>query len=208
MPQRMADRSCSSPLGSRWRRRRASSRSTSTAEAGTSSSRDWIPGRARTAVAGPLMKLRHTPLQLACGGPEEPTDPRHAVSAAAEGAAGLTVLALELHSRLAPAAAAVRALWPKARIAYAMADGGALPLALPSQASTWRCRPFPRPRSTPCARPCRRMCPQHGATGLRMARQASISAAGPTYPCRSWAEARPRIRPSSRRQLRREPWRP
>lgn len=78
---------------------------------------------------GHLMKLRYTPLQFAYGGPEDGMDPGHAELAAAEGAQGLVAVCLELHSQIAPAAAAIRVRQPAARIAYLMTDGGALPMA-------------------------------------------------------------------------------
>lgn len=96
------------------------------------------PPAAAQALPGHLMKLRYTPLQIAYGGPEEPADPSYPVLAAAQELSGMPVVCLELHSQLAPAAAALRAAWAGARIAYVMTDGGALPYALSDSAARLR----------------------------------------------------------------------
>ena len=74
---------------------------------------------------GHVMKLRYTSLQVDTGVTEEvdgydpPTD-----------LDGRPVVALALHSQLAPVTAAIKHGRPDARVVYVMTDGGALPLAL------------------------------------------------------------------------------
>jgi hypothetical protein len=73
---------------------------------------------------GHLVKLRYTSLQADTGGAEEqhpdlPSDLR-----------GIPVVACGLHSQVPVVAVAARAAAPRARIAYVMTDGAALPLAL------------------------------------------------------------------------------
>jgi hypothetical protein len=79
---------------------------------------------------GHIMKLRYTPGQLKVMAVEEPGSPYHTVLREAKSLAGVPVVALELHSQLAPVAAAV---WARGggrlKLVYIMTDGGALPLS-------------------------------------------------------------------------------
>lgn len=78
--------------------------------------------------AGHIVKLRYTPLQFRCLSVEEQESPyREAVEACHE-LDEMPVIVAALHSQIAPAAAAVKALLPEARIAYLMVDTAALPL--------------------------------------------------------------------------------
>lgn len=72
---------------------------------------------------GHVMKLRYTSLQADTGVAEEHEE-------IADDISGTPVVALALHSQLGPAAAAVKATAPDARVVYVMTDAGALPLAL------------------------------------------------------------------------------
>jgi len=77
---------------------------------------------------GHIVKLRYTPLQFRCLSVEERESPyREAVEACHE-LDEMPVIVAALHSQIAPAAAAVKALLPGARIAYLMVDTAALPL--------------------------------------------------------------------------------
>lgn len=80
--------------------------------------------------AGHVMKLRYTPAQVKVLAVEEPESSFHGVLREADDLAGTPVVALELHSQLAPVAAMV---WQRAegclRLVYVMTDGAALPLA-------------------------------------------------------------------------------
>ena len=73
---------------------------------------------------GHIMKLRYTSLQVDAGSAEEhhPELP--------SGLDGLPVVVGGLHSQLPCVAVAIRAVHPRARIAYVMTDGASLPLAL------------------------------------------------------------------------------
>ncbi|MDH7569190.1 MAG: DUF3866 family protein, partial [Armatimonadota bacterium] len=71
-----------------------------------------------------LMKLRYTPLQHALHTAEEYYSPLPGTLD------GLPVVAAELHSQAAAAAAGIQAAAPGARVAYVMPDTAALPLAL------------------------------------------------------------------------------
>lgn len=74
---------------------------------------------------GHIMKLRYTSLQADTGAAEEALGADLPVDLG-----GLPVVACGLHSQMAAAAVAFRDAAPKARLAYVMTDGGALPLAL------------------------------------------------------------------------------
>lgn len=92
-----------------------------------------VCGQGRPAGGNPghVMKLRYTPMQLRVLAAEEPASPYHTMLAEADDLAGMPVVVAELHSQLAPAAAALRvALGPAGRIVYVMTDGGALPMAV------------------------------------------------------------------------------
>jgi hypothetical protein len=80
--------------------------------------------------AGHIVKLRYTPLQFRCQTVEEQESPYREAIESCGGLEGMPVIVASLHSQIAPAAAAVKALAPDQRIAYVMADTAALPLAL------------------------------------------------------------------------------
>lgn len=78
---------------------------------------------------GHIMKLRYTPLQLRVLSVEEEDSPHRETMLQADDVGGMPAVVLELHSQLAPAAAALRhALGRDARIVYVMTDGAALPV--------------------------------------------------------------------------------
>lgn len=81
---------------------------------------------------GHIMKLRYTSLQADTGAAEE----HH--GDLPEELGGLPVVVCTLHSQVAVVAAIVRHLRPRARIAYVMTDGAALPLALSDLVHTLR----------------------------------------------------------------------
>ncbi len=78
---------------------------------------------------GHIMKLRYTPLQMACLAVEEVASPHHGRLKEAMSIEGMPVIAGTLHSQLAPAAAVIKYLSPRTRLAYVMTDGAALPCA-------------------------------------------------------------------------------
>jgi len=85
-------------------------------------------GERESSAPGHVMKLRYTPLQVRCLCAEAPESPHHAALRDARDIAGMTVVCGELHSQLAPFAAALGALGGRrARLVYVMTDGGALP---------------------------------------------------------------------------------
>ncbi|MBE3577435.1 MAG: DUF3866 family protein [Limnochordales bacterium] len=87
-------------------------------------------------LAGPghIMKLRYTPWQIRVLAAEEPDSPHHASLRDADTLEGRPVIALGLHSQLAPAALAFKMeAGAAARLAYCMTDGAALPLAFSQQ---------------------------------------------------------------------------
>ena len=77
---------------------------------------------------GHLVKARYTPLQAVVLGVDEPDSPHHAVIAGAASLDRLPVVVADLHSALPAVVAGVLVDRPRARIAYVMTDGGALPL--------------------------------------------------------------------------------
>ncbi|MEW6447685.1 MAG: DUF3866 family protein [Bacillota bacterium] len=90
------------------------------------------PARAEldTPAEGHIMKLRYTPAQVKVLAVEEPESPFHELLQEADDLGGTPVVALELHSQLAPAAAAVRQKsGGRLRLVYVMTDGAALPLS-------------------------------------------------------------------------------
>lgn len=79
---------------------------------------------------GHIMKLRYTPQQHAVLSVEEDDSPHKAAIDAFRTLDGMPVIVGQLHSQVAPAAAAVKRLTqPKARVAYIMTDSAALPIA-------------------------------------------------------------------------------
>jgi hypothetical protein len=79
---------------------------------------------------GHIIKLRYTPLQFSLLAAEEPDSPHHEALRTASSLGGAPVIACSLHSMIAPAAAGVKAVSPKLRIAYVMTDAAALPMAV------------------------------------------------------------------------------
>ena len=78
---------------------------------------------------GHIVKLRYTPLQTNVVSAEAPESEHHASLKEADDLGGTPVVACGLHSLIAGVAAGVKAASPGVRLAYAMGDGGALPLA-------------------------------------------------------------------------------
>jgi hypothetical protein len=82
---------------------------------------------------GHIVKARYTPQQQMFLAIDEQDSPHHAALASAAATTGdlggLPVVVADLHSALPAVLAGVRTLRPRARIAYVMTDGGALPLA-------------------------------------------------------------------------------
>ncbi|MEW6182710.1 MAG: DUF3866 family protein [Bacillota bacterium] len=89
-----------------------------------------LPRSLEAPEKGHIMKLRYTPAQIKVMAVEEPDSPFHSVLENTADLGGVPVVALELHSQLAPVAAA---LWRQGggrlRLVYVMTDGAALPLA-------------------------------------------------------------------------------
>jgi hypothetical protein len=77
--------------------------------------------------AGHLVKARYTPLQPILLGVDEEASPHRYTLATADDLAGMPVVTADLHSALPAIVAGIRADAPRARIAYVMTDGGALP---------------------------------------------------------------------------------
>lgn len=92
----------------------------------------WNMARESVCVegAGHIMKLRYTPLQLACLAVEEDASPHHAAISEALELGGIPVIVGTLHSQLAPAVAVLKHLKPDLKVAYVMTDGAALPIAI------------------------------------------------------------------------------
>jgi hypothetical protein len=67
-------------------------------------------------------------MQAVVLGADEPDSPHHGLLRDADDLAGLPVVVADLHSSLPAVVAGIRADRPKARVAYVMTDGGALPL--------------------------------------------------------------------------------
>ncbi|HUV05923.1 MAG TPA: DUF3866 family protein [Armatimonadota bacterium] len=79
---------------------------------------------------GHIVKLRYTPLQAAVLSVEEDDSPHQERIREFESLDGMPVICCELHSQIAPAAAALKVLTDcRARIAYVMTDGATLPIA-------------------------------------------------------------------------------
>lgn len=80
---------------------------------------------------GHIMKLRYTPFQVKCFACEEEGSPHRDALLGFSGLHGLPVVIGELHSQIAPAAAAIK-LYAGAgtRVVYIMTDGGALPISM------------------------------------------------------------------------------
>lgn len=81
--------------------------------------------------AGHIMKLRYTPYQMRVLAVEEEVHPAHHQVCQASSLNGVPVIAAELHSMVPAIVSTIAFLSDqKARIAYVMTDGAALPLAL------------------------------------------------------------------------------
>jgi hypothetical protein len=89
-----------------------------------------VEGERPAKTAGHIVKLRYTPLQFRCRTVEEEDSPYRGAIESCSGLDGMPVIVACLHSQIAPAAAAVKALAPDERIAYIMTDTAALPIAL------------------------------------------------------------------------------
>jgi len=81
--------------------------------------------------AGPghIVKLRYTPLQFRCLSVEEQESPYRGAIEDCRDLEEMPIIVAGLHSQIAPAAAAVKALAPEAKIAYVMTDTAALPIS-------------------------------------------------------------------------------
>jgi len=89
------------------------------------------PAQETEPTPGHIMKLRYTPLQHAVLSIEEDDSLYSEAMRDFESLEGMPVICAELHSQIAPAAAAVKALaGHKRRVAYVMTDGAALPIGL------------------------------------------------------------------------------
>ena len=85
---------------------------------------------------GHIIKGRYTSLQADVGSAEE-----HATELVdVDSIEGMPVVAAPLHSQVPAVAAAFKALAPRARLAYVMTDGAALPLALSDLVAAMRAR--------------------------------------------------------------------
>ncbi|MCX7969613.1 MAG: DUF3866 family protein [Armatimonadetes bacterium] len=78
---------------------------------------------------GHIMKLRYTPMQLNVLAAEEEGSPLRSLILQTSSLNNLPVILCPLHSFIAPAAAGVKVVKPKAKVAYIMTDSAALPLA-------------------------------------------------------------------------------
>ena len=79
---------------------------------------------------GHIVKARYTPVQHTVLSVEEQDSPNRGAIEDFENLGGMPVVVGQLHSQLAPAAAAIKRLThPRARVAYIMTDSAALPLA-------------------------------------------------------------------------------
>ncbi|WP_329010519.1 DUF3866 family protein [Micromonospora rifamycinica] len=85
------------------------------------------PQAGDTRDAGHLVKARYTPLQPIMLGVDEEASPHHALLAAVDDLDGLPVVTADLHSALPAILAGIHADSPRARVAYLLTDGGALP---------------------------------------------------------------------------------
>jgi hypothetical protein len=76
---------------------------------------------------GHLVKARYTPQQVLVLGVDEQGSAHHELLRDADDLLGMPVVAADLHSSLPAVLAGVRSVRPRARVAYLMTDGGALP---------------------------------------------------------------------------------
>jgi hypothetical protein len=87
---------------------------------------------------GHIMKLRYTPLQHSVLAVEEDESPDQRSIREFETLDGMPVVCCELHSQVAPAAAAIKAASSNSRIAYVMTDGASLPYGFSRLAAQMR----------------------------------------------------------------------
>ncbi len=87
------------------------------------SRKDFIP-----ALHGHIIKLRYTPLQMACLAAEEQHSPHHELLKDKTSIEGMAVVIGELHSQLPAVCVTIKELNPDFRVSYIMTDGGALPI--------------------------------------------------------------------------------
>lgn len=104
---------------------------------------DRLPGNDTTTAADPagaghLVKARYSPLQTMVFGVDEQDSPHHEVLAEADDLGAMPVVAADLHSSLPAILAGLRETAPRARVAYLMTDGGALPAAFSRTCATLR----------------------------------------------------------------------
>ncbi len=78
---------------------------------------------------GHIMKLRYTPMQLNVLAAEEEGSPLRSLILQTSNLDKLPVILCPLHSFIAPAAAGVKVVKPRAKVVYIMTDSAALPLA-------------------------------------------------------------------------------
>ena len=78
---------------------------------------------------GHIVKARYTPMQQMLLAVDEQDSPHHAELAEADDLGGMPVVVADLHSAVPAVLAGIRAVYPGARVAYVMTDGGALPVA-------------------------------------------------------------------------------
>jgi hypothetical protein len=86
---------------------------------------DRLPADATS--AGHVMKARYTPMQAVVLAADEEASPHRAVLEDAGDLGGLPVVTADLHSALPAVLCGIRAAAQRARVAYVMTDGGALP---------------------------------------------------------------------------------
>lgn len=92
-----------------------------------------------SAEPGHIVKARYTPVQHTVLSVEEEESPHRPAIDAFESLAGMPVVIGQLHSQLAPAAAAIKRLTrDRARVAYVMTDTAALPIAFSRLAAELR----------------------------------------------------------------------
>lgn len=93
----------------------------------------WVEGRDNLgdiSAPGHIIKARYTPFQVRCLSAEEECSSYHEMLREFADISKVPVVACEVHSMLAPAAAGIKEVTEgKARVAYIMTDGGALPAA-------------------------------------------------------------------------------
>ncbi|GIH76890.1 hypothetical protein Plo01_33190 [Planobispora longispora] len=88
-----------------------------------------IPDRLPEDPDGPghLVKARYTPLQATVLGADEQDSPHHEILREADSLDGMPVVVADLHSALPAILCGLYDSRPRARVAYVMLDGGALP---------------------------------------------------------------------------------